>query len=305
MRNCMDWRAATFDWNRARAFLVAAEEGSFSAAAKVLQVAQPTLGRQVAALEDELGVALLERAGNKLVLTPTGASLIEYVRAMREAAHHLSLTAAGQVDALHGVVRLATSEGVAAYLLPPLLDELRRAHPGIEVELVLSNAASDLLRREADIAVRHFRPAGADLVARRLRDSAAYLYGAKRYLDRFGPPRGPDDLHEVQVIGYLDHERFLPALTGLGLSATLDNLRVRTDSQVVQWHLARAGQGLCLMMSEVGEADATMARAWPGVPPVTVPMWLTAHRELRTNPRIRVVFDALAEALSGEGDDEV
>lgn len=298
MRKRVDWRAAHFDWSRARAFLVTAEEGTFSAAAKVLRVAQPTLGRQVSALEEELGVLLFERPGNKLVLTPLGASLLEHVRAMREAAHQVTLIAAGQSQQLDGVVKLATSEGVAAFILPQILERLGREHPGIEVELVLSNAASDLLRREADIALRHFRPDEPDLVTKRLPDGAAYLYGRRDYLARFGPPEGPDDLRRAHIVGYLDLERFLPALEGLGLPIEPAELKLRTDSQVVQWQLAKQGLGLCLMMSEVGDHDREMTRAWPGTPAIPVPMWLTAHRELHTHPRIRAVFDLLAETLT-------
>lgn len=294
----MDWRAAHFDWSRARAFLVTAEEGTFSGAAKVLRVAQPTLGRQVSALEEELGVVLFERAGNKLVLTPLGASLLEHVRAMREAAHQVALIASGQRQELDGVIKLAASEGLAAFLLPPILERLHQEHPGIEVELVLSNGASDLLRREADIAIRHFRPEQPDLVAKRLPDSLAYLYGSRAYLAGFGSPDGPDGLREAHVVGYLDRERFLPALEALGLKVAPESIKLRTDSQVVQWQLARQGLGLCLMMAEVGDADSDMARAWPDSPAIQVPVWLTAHRDLHTHPRIRTVFDLLAAAMT-------
>ena len=102
MHLCMDWRSVKFDWNRARAFLVTAEEGSLSAAARALGMAQPTLGRQVSALESELGVILFERAGRGLALTQSGLELVEHVRAMGDAATRVSLTASGQSQSIEG-----------------------------------------------------------------------------------------------------------------------------------------------------------------------------------------------------------
>ena len=190
----MDWRKLGFDWNRARAFLVTAQEGSFSAAARALGQAQPTLGRQVAALEEELGVALFERIGHRLVLTETGAQLAEQVRAMNDAAMRFSLIAAGQSQTIDGVVRLAASQAVSGHLLPPVVESLRKRHPGLEVEIVVSNTTSDLRQREADIAVRHVRPEGPDLVARLVKErSGAHLYGSAAYLKRIGNPTGAID----------------------------------------------------------------------------------------------------------------
>src|SRR5688572_12855450 len=149
MRLRMDWRAVNFDWNRARAFLVTAEEGSLSAAARALGMAQPTLGRQVDALEEELDVVLFERAGRGLVLTPSGLELLEHVRTMGEAAGRVSLSAAGHSQTIEGSVAVAASEVYAAHLLPPILAKLRVLHPGISVEIVASSAVSNLKRREA------------------------------------------------------------------------------------------------------------------------------------------------------------
>ena len=154
MRNCMDWRSVKFDWNRARAFLVTAEEGSLSAAARSLGMAQPTLGRQVSALEEELGVVLFERLGKGLTLTPSGLELVEHVRAMGAAATRVSLTASGQAQSVEGTVRITASEVTSAYMLPPIIARMREDMPGITIEIVSSNALSDLRRREADIAIR-------------------------------------------------------------------------------------------------------------------------------------------------------
>jgi len=197
MRFRMDWRSVKFDWNRARAFLVTAEEGSLSAAARALGMAQPTLGRQVDALEEELGVVLFERVGRGLALTPSGLELLDHVRAMGDAANRVSLSAAGQSQSIEGTVCIAASETYAAILLPPIIAKLRRAEPGIDIEIVTSNKASDLRRREADIAIRNFRPTEPDLVAKKIRDVPARLYAAPAYLERIGNPKVPYDLRHA------------------------------------------------------------------------------------------------------------
>lgn len=296
----MEWRNSAFDWNRARAFLATAEEGSFSAAARALGQSQPTLGRQVAALEEELGVALFERVGHRLVLTSTGSELAQEVRRMNDAAARFSLIAAGQSQSLEGVVRIAASQAVSAYLLPPIIDELRREHPGIKAELVVSNAASDLKRREADIAVRHFRPEGDDLLARLVRKgSRAFFYGAPAYLERIGRPKTKEELAaKAEVFGWDDSELMLNMIQALGIPLTEENIALKSEDHLVQWEMARRGMGLCIMMEEVGDKEPALVRVLPDVAVVTLPTWLISHRELKTNRRIRVTYDLLAERLS-------
>jgi DNA-binding transcriptional LysR family regulator len=297
----MEWKKSGFNWNHARAFLVVAEEGSFSAAARVLGMAQPTLGRQVTALEDELGLALFERVGHNLVLTATGSDLVEQVRAMNVAATQFALIAAGQAESVDGIVRIAASEAVSAYLLPPIIDHLRTLHPGIVVELVVSNTTSDLRRREADIAIRHFRPQGDDLIARLIKEkSVAVLYASPSYLERIGFPSTPEELAaRGQVIAFDESLRFKQGLRALGLPFGDDSFPVRTDNHIVQWELAKQGVGMCMMMEEVGDHEPRVVRALPNLlAGVTFPTWLTSHRELKTSRRIRVVFDLVAEKLA-------
>ena len=297
----MDWKNAAFDWNHARAFLVTAEEGSFSAAARALGLAQPTLGRQVAALEEELGVALFERVGHHLKLTPTGLDLVEHVRTMNQAATRLSLVATGQSQTEAGVVRIAASEAVSAYLLPPVIEQLREQQPRIEIEIIVSNQASDLKQREADIAVRHVRPSDESLVGRLIHDkSFAHLYAAPRYLERIGNPRTAEELAQRgRIIGFDTSDTLKNGLRGLGIPVDDDNFPVRTENHLVQWELAKRGVGMCMMMEDVGDAEPRVRRALPDATPgFSFPTWLTSHRELKTSRRIRVVFDLLAELLS-------
>ncbi|MCW5699613.1 MAG: LysR family transcriptional regulator [Rhodospirillales bacterium] len=224
-----------FDWNRARAFLVTAEEGSLSAAARSLGMTQPTLGRQVSALEVELGVALFERMGRGLELTPSGLELVEHVRAMGKAASRVSLTASGRSQSIEGTVCITATEVASAFVLPPIIARLRRAEPGIRVEVVASNSVRDLRRREADIALRSVRPSDPDLIARKLRDETACLYATENYLARIGDLRSPEDLSEAEFLGFEDNQIFLDGLNALGLNLTARNFPVLFGNKLVLW----------------------------------------------------------------------
>ena len=292
----MSWQAGDFDWNQARAFLVTGREGSLSAAARKLKQTQPTLSRQVAALEKHLGVTLFERVGKKLILTDTGRDLLDHVAAMGNAAGLVALAATGRSQEVVGEVRISASELVAAWLLPAIIERIRKAHPEIHVHVVVSNRLSDLLRREADIAIRHVRPEQPDLIARKLRDSSAHLYAAKRYLRRHGRPE-TQDLTDSVFVGADDNAQFVEMLRKLGVRVSLDNFKWTTDSHLVGWEFVRQGLGIGGMIREVGEATVGVERILPSLPGIPVPYWLCTHRELYTNRRIRVVFNLLAEAL--------
>jgi DNA-binding transcriptional LysR family regulator len=296
----MDWRGVGFDWNRVRAFLVTAEEGSYSAAARALGQSQPTIGRQVAALEAELGVALFERVGHGLELTEAGLELVDHARAMGEAALHLSRRADGQATSLEGTVRITASEVMSAFVLPRLVAELRRLHPGIRLDVVASIHPSDLRRREADLAIRHFRPTDGELIARFIGEQAAPLYATPEYLARIGDPRTPEALSErAELIFFERSERVEQVLAGLGLHIPPERLILTCENQLVQWAMTRAGLGLGVIMESVGDAEPSVVRVLPEqIEPMRFPTWLSCHRELRTNRRLRVVFDLLAELLS-------
>lgn len=294
----MDWRAVNFDWNRARAFLVTAEEGSLSAAARALGLAQPTLGRQVDALEAELGVVLFERVGRGFTLTPSGLELLDHVRAMGDAANRVSLTAAGQSQSLEGTIRIAASEVHAAILLPPIVAKLRRAEPGITIEIVASSTSSDLLRREADIALRNYAPQEPDLIARKIRDLPARLYAAPSYIEKLGHPRLPYDLHTADFISIDKSGVFLKGLNTLGLNLTERNFPIYTANYLVMWEMVKHGLGIGVQDGIIGDAEPMVRRVLPDLQPLVFGIWLVAHRELNTSRRVRVVFDLLAKELA-------
>ena len=301
MHKRMDWRTVKFDWNQARGFLVTAEEGSLSAAARALGMAQPTLGRQVKALEDELGVVLFERAGRGLVLTQSGLELLDHVRKMGEAATHVSMSASGQSQSVDGTVSISASDIYSSVLLPPILRKLRISHPGITVEVIASNTVSNLRRREADIAIRNFRPSDPDLIAKKIRDVPARFYATPDYLDSIGNPVSPADLSNADFVSIDSSGGYLEALNRMGMNLTERNFPIVTENYNVMWAMVKCGLGIGVLDGNIGDAEASVTRVLPDLKPLTFPIWLVAHRELGTSRRIRVVFDLLAADLAGIG----
>ena len=298
MHICMDWRSVKFDWNKARAFLVTAEEGSLSAAARALGMAQPTLGRQVDGLEQELDIVLFERVGRGLKLTPSGLELLDHVRAMGDAASKVSLTAMGQSQSIDGSICIAASETYAALVLPAIIAKLRRLEPGIMVEVVASNSPSDLRRREADIAIRNFRPTEPDLIAKKIRDIPARLYASSEYLDRIGRPKLPYDLRNAEFINLDNNGMLMNGLNTMGMSLTKANFPVLAENYNVMWEMVKQGVGIGILDGNIGDAEQMVERVLPDLEPLMFPIWLVAHRELNTSRRIRMVFDLLATELA-------
>jgi DNA-binding transcriptional LysR family regulator len=293
----MDWRSVKFDWNHARAFLVTAEEGSLSAAARALGMAQPTLGRQVAALEADLGVALFERVGKGFELTPSGIELLEYVRTMGEAAGSLSLVATGQSTSIEGNVCISATDLVTILAMPAIVEKLRRLHPGITIELVASNSESDLKRREADIAIRGFQPTQPDLIARKIGDVTAHLYASTSYLQQLGNPASPQDLKDASFVCDKP-EIVINLLKEFGFNLTRKNFPVISESVITQWELVKKGIGMALLPDQLADREPQFQRVLPDIQPFKGPIWLVVHRELRTNRRVRMVFDFLVEELT-------
>lgn len=287
-----------FDWNQARAFRAAAEGGSFSAAARELGLTQPTVSRQVAALEAALGVTLFERVGKRLALTESGAGLHEHVRAMGSAAEAMALAASGRAQAVEGLVSISATDGFAVHLLPAVLGRIREAAPKVTVEIVSSNALSDLRRREADIAIRHVRPEQPDLIGKWLRDTTAHLYASEEWVARHGLPARAEDLAQADFIGFDQAGTVIGHLNAMGIPVGRDNFRLISENSVAAWEMVLRGLGVSVMMKEVAERTGGVVRLLPELVSAPVPIWLVTHRELRTSRRIRVVFDILAEALA-------
>jgi len=298
----MDRIKKSFDWTQAQAFLVTAETGSFSAAAEKLGLSQPTIGRHVNGLEEDLGVSLFDRVGKSLVLTENGLGLLEHVKAMREAADHMILAATGHNQSIAGKVSITASDAFCSYNLPKIVSRLRKLHPEIELEIISSNEVQDLRCREADIAIRLGRPSHPDLIAKRLRSSSAHLYGTTQYLDRIGRPKTPDDIGpDVQFIGFEATDRIRLILNEMGFSLEPQQFMVITNSGAAGWEMMKEGIGLALMVREVADQTDGIEMVLPEIVNIELPVWLVTHRELHTSRRIRIVYDFIGEAIASQG----
>jgi len=285
------------DWNLIRSFAAVADTGSLSAAARRLRASQPTVGRHVAELEGALGVVLFRRGKRGYELTDQGAALFDRARAMRADADAFALLATGSTERIAGTVRIAASEIVSAYVLPPILGRLAIEEPGIEVELVPSNRVENLLRRDADIAVRMVEPAQQDLVARKIADLPLVTCAATIYLDRRGRPQRPEELFQHDLVG-LDRETDLIRGFGeFGIEMDRHAFRLRTDNQIVLWEAVKAGIGISFAQRSLAEREPLVELLLPDLRLPSLPMWLAMHRDVRTSPRLRRVSDFLAEAL--------
>ncbi|KJY81929.1 LysR family transcriptional regulator [Vibrio galatheae] len=299
----MNWKSISFDWNRTRAFLATAELGSLSAAAKSLRLTQPTLSRQVSALEDELGVALFERSAHKLQLTPSGIELLNIAREMGDVAHKFSMAANGQSQDLEGVVVISACQLDAVYRLPPILSKLRHEEPSISIELVVTNDVSDLKRRDADIAIRSFQPTQPSLIAKKLGDEQVYLYGTREYLQPFLDLGAIEGFQDVQIIGFGNNSQIIEQFAKHGWQLTEDNFKLSTEFQPAQLELCKQHLGLMYLPEDIANKEPQLVRV-PNefFPVMQIPLWLVCHEELRTNLRVRRVFDLLAAELAVLGD---
>ena len=286
-----------FDWRLVRSFLAALDQGSLLGAARVLSASQPTIGRHIAELEAQLGVLLFERTGRGLLPTATALQLAESARAMDNAANELARNVSGLEPGISGTVRITASQPVACFVLPPILAQMRLALPDIQVELVASNAVSNLLRREADIALRMVQPDQASLVVKRIAKVTLGTYAHRDYLRRRGTPKQPRDLLNHELVGSDRDEAILKGMAGFGLPVTREAFAFRCDDLIAYWEAVRAGLGIGFIADYLAATDRGVVAVLPMIKVPPLPIWLTVHREIRTSRRIRAVYDFLSQAV--------
>lgn len=287
------------DWSLVQAFLMVAEEGSLSGAARKLGASQPTIGRQIKALETQLSASFFKRQARGLELTETGAALVAPARAMRDAMGQISLMAAGESARIDGTVRITASVMTSQFHLPDIIAQIRLKEPAIAIELVPSDDSRNLLYREADIAVRMYRPTQLDLVTRHIGDIELTVCAAKTYLAHHGPLNGAADFPNHDFIGYDESTLLLDGFKAAGFDVTRDFFKVRCDDQAAYWKLVRAGCGIGFSQREIAQADPLVDCIDAGFVLPVLPVWLTAHEAMRETPRIRYVWDLLEQGLRG------
>ncbi|WP_250501079.1 LysR family transcriptional regulator [Caballeronia sp. GAWG1-5s-s] len=291
--------ADNIGWELYRTLLAVLQEGSLSAAARALGITQPTAGRHIEALERALNVSLFTRSQTGLQPTDVALTLRAHAEAMQSTALSLERAASGHGNGgdVRGVVRVSASEVVGVEVLPPIIAALRQRHPQLVVELVLSNRVQDLLRREADIAVRMVRPKQTQLVARRIGSIELGLHAHRDYLAMHGTPRNAAALWKHAIIGYDQWTAFVREASKAFPGYSRGALSLRTDSDVAQFALIRAGAGIGVCQVPLARRDAALVRVLPKLVALQLETWVTMHEDLRASPPCRATFDALVQGL--------
>jgi len=287
----------TPEWDLIQAFLDVSEHGSFSKAAQAVGLSQPTLSRKIAELEKSLATTLFERSVRGLRLTQSGMRMLEPARRMRTASRQVIFAVEQSRTGLVGTVRISASEMTSAHVLPPLLGEVRRHYPQIQLELVASDDSDNLLEREADIAIRHFTPSEDWLIARQLGALQVAAWAHSDYLHSVDPERRADPL-AYQWLGMDRSDFLLRQFHRAGMAVGREFFPLRCDSQAVLWQMALAGLGVGYAPTMIAQRHPEMRRVLPEFTQRDMPVWLVSHRELRNSACLRAVFDLLAQQWS-------
>jgi DNA-binding transcriptional LysR family regulator len=285
------------NWDLYRSFLGVLEEGSLSGAARALGLTQPTIGRHIDSLEQALGLPLFLRSQLGFLPTEAALALRPYAQTLASTATALLRVASSQGGGVRGTVRISASQVVGVEILPPILAALRATHPELVVELTLSNRVEDLLRREADIAVRMLRPSQDALIARRIGDIEIGLHAQRHYLAQYGTPRNWEELNAHSLIGFDRENAFIRSLTKTHPEVKREAFALRTDNDLAQLAAIRAGFGIGICQVRLAARDPGLARVMPDAFSIKLDTWIAMHEDLRESPRCSVVFTALAQGL--------
>ena len=290
---------ALTDWALVRSFLEVLRRGSLSAAARATGLTQPTIGRHIDQFEEALGVGLFTRSSGGLIATDAALALRPHAEAMEASMAAIVRAAAmgGDANAPRGTVRITASEIMGATVLPAILGEIRFNYPEIVLELALNNRTDDLLRRDADIAVRMVRPTQDGLVAKKIGEVTLGLFAHRRYLERFGTPDTIDALTTHHLVGF-DRDDFSARAVAAGiLPISRDLFSFRCDNDVAQLAAVHAGLGIGVMQSAIAKRHPDLVSVMPKRVAFRLELWLAVHEDQRDQPAIRAVFDGLATGL--------
>lgn len=284
-------------WDQYGALLAVLREGSLSGAARALGVTQPTVRRQIEELEEQIGALLFTRSSNGLVPTDAALAARPYAESIASTARALQRAISGSPDGRRGTVRVTCSETVGAEVLPAMLAEIRRERPELAIEVAATNRNEDLLRRDADIAVRMVEPTQAGLVRRPVGRVEIGLFAHERYLAEHPAPATAAELaRDHALVGMDRSSALIDALASLGVRTSPRDFGIRSDSDLVQLAAVRAGAGIGVCQVPLSRAPVPLVRVLPAIA-FHLDVWLVMHEDLRNQPRVRAVFDALGARI--------
>jgi DNA-binding transcriptional LysR family regulator len=292
----MNRKSGTWQWDDVRFFLAVARTATLSGAARILGVGHVTVGRRIALLEKRLGVTLLTRTPDGVIITSAGQAILHQCEAMESAALGLERVAVGRDSLLTGCLRVTTTEALAYQVIAPAIAELRRSHPDLQVDLIAGVRSLDVARRDADLAVRFARPVSPDLVCRKLGEVGFSLYASRRYLTKMGAPTQGQGLAGHDIITFTG----APAATSpffMAESLAGARVAVRCDNPLIQIKAAASDVGIAEIACFLGDSSPDLVRIWPDAPRALRTAWLIVHQDLRRSARIRAVSAAIGEAF--------
>lgn len=285
-------------WDLYRSFSAVLNEGSLSGAARALGLTQPSIARHIDALEQAVGATLFLRTARGLSPTDAALELKPFADLMASTSAALLRTAEGHTGEVDGTVRISASEVVGIVHLPAILTRLRQRYPRLTIELSLSNAVDDLLKRQADIAIRMVRPEQQALLAKRVGVFPVGFHARKDYLARRGMPQSLDDLRAHDLIGYDTETPAIRAVAQRYPMLNRTNYALRVDSDVAQLAAIRAGFGIGICQATIAETEPDLVRVLPDAFGLDLETWVVMHEDLSGNTRCRAVFDALVAELT-------
>jgi len=296
-----EWTQGDMDWRAIQDVVAVAEAGSLSAAARRLNVSQPTVGRRLEQLETQLGTRLFDRTARGLTLTKVGENILNHARQMEEGALAIERIATGSNQELQGKVRISLIEDLGIKWLPQRLLDFHREFPQLAIEVNIDNRNVNLLRREADIAVRLARPEQGDLICRRAGMLHFGLYASQAYLDEHGLPQHRADLKDHYHVGFDDHIGRTPLIKRFEALFDQGNIRHRSNSHMEIIEATRAGLGCGVLCCFIADRLPDLRRVMDKTIDYGREIWLVTHADIRNSARIRTVFDYLGKALEEDG----
>ncbi|MFN8850130.1 MAG: LysR family transcriptional regulator [Inhella sp.] len=296
LNNALSTGVRLDDWNLLRSFIAVCETQTLTAAAESLGLTQPTLGRHIRELEALVGETLFDRLPGKMRPTERAAFLMARLQPLLDSVGRFEQALWAGEEEVAGTVRITTSEALGALVLPRLLAPLLNAWPMLQVEVQASDAVQNLLRREADIAIRFFRPEQDDVIAVSVGQTELGLYGSRALVDALPQGYTPHDL-KGRYIGDIGVERPIEMAAAAGYSLQRADFRFRSMSGIAHLQAVEAGLGFAGLLAVFAVDRPSLVRVFPELVAQPVSVWLCAHDDLRRSPRMRQVFDHLTVSL--------
>ena len=290
------------DWSALRDVVTVAETGSLSAAARKLGVSQPTIGRRIEHLEQQLKTVLFNRAPKGLTLTETGNQILAYAQRMSDEAIAIERVARGASQSLEGTVRVTLTDMMGNHWLPAKLPEFFQRFPGLRMEVAVENRNLDLIKREADIAIRFGRPKQLDLVTRKSVEINYGVYATTAYLEKHGRPKSLRDFKHHYFVSYdeavfqIQHLRRVEKIVGQ------QRILHRSSNITGVLEATKQGIGIGITGCYFSDPEPSLERLMPERFNVAYTAWVVAHADLFKSARIKAVFDFLVEKLEEDKD---